>query len=180
MRHAKSYLAKLTYFFIYLDLDKILTEFKSSKSADDECYLALMKFFIDSKKLRLGEKDIENQLKTVGFETDQIASLQDFLKSQNDIIPCDQLKFRDLEWRLEAKVASKSCHNINNIEPKILIQFNLSEESSASHRKKISSACEELLVETNASNLVHIIQKLEQAMTESKSHRNQQHLYPST
>ena len=141
-----------------------------------------MKFFVDSKRLRLGEKDIENQLKTVGFETDQIASLQDFIKSQNDIIPSDQLKFRDLEWRLEAKVASKSCHNINNIEPKILIKFNLSEEDSASHRKKIS-ACEsgkELLVETNASNLVHIIQKLEQAMTESKSHRNQQHLYSST
>lgn len=137
-----------------------------------------MKFFIDSKKLKLGEKDIENQLKSVGFDNDQIASLQDFLKSQNEIIPCDHLKFRDLDWRLEAKVASKSCHNFSNIEPKILIKFNLSEENSAPHRKKIS-ACEsgkEILVESNASNLVHIIHKLEQAMTEAKSHRNQQHL----
>lgn len=120
--------------------------------------------------MRLGERDIENQLKTVGFDDDKIASLQDFFKTQNDIISCDQLKFRDLEWRLEAKVASKACHNFSNIEPKILLKFNLSEENSAPHSKKLGK---ELLVESNVSNLVHIIQKLEQATTESKSHRNQ-------
>lgn len=134
--------------------------------------------FINFRRVNLTENEIEIQLRAIGFQNDHIDLLQDFSKLHSTL-PCDQLRFRELEWRLEAKVASKSCHNFKNIEPKILMKFNLSRESenSSQIRRKISTPCDaskELFIESNVSNLIHVIHKLEQALREAKSYRNQQ------
>jgi hypothetical protein len=129
--------------------------------------LALLKFLIDSKKLKLSEQEIESQLKEIGFQDDQILVIVNFLRSHQNIIPCNELRFKDLEWRLETKIASRSSHNFDKIEPKIMMRLGLSKSDSSKGDTK------DLLMETNATNLVHITHKLEQALMDAKSYRNQ-------
>jgi hypothetical protein len=89
------------------------------------------------------------------------------LRSHQNIIPCNELRFKDLEWRLETKIASRSSHNFDKIEPKIMMRLGLSKSDSSKGDTK------DLLMETNATNLVHITHKLEQALMDAKSYRNQ-------
>lgn len=128
--------------------------------------MSLLKFLIDSKKLKLSEQEIEAQLKDLGFQDDQILIIVTFLRANQNIIPCNELRFKDLEWRLETKISSRSCHSFDNIEPKIMMRLELSESESSRGTKN-------LLMETNATNLVHITHKLEQALMDAKSYRNQ-------
>lgn len=122
---------------------------------------------IDSRKQKLSEQEIEVQLKDLGFQNDQILVIVIFLRDHENFIPCNELRFKDLEWRLETKISSRSCHNFDNIEPKIMMRLELNKSGSSRGDTK------ELLMETNATNLVHITHKLEQALMDAKSYRNQ-------
>lgn len=85
------------------------------KSSDDEISQssqALLKTLIDARKLRLSEKDFHSQMTTqAGMNDDQIQLLWHFLTNESaldELITSDEYKFRDLEWRLEAKVKDPS------------------------------------------------------------------------
>lgn len=86
-----------------------------NKSSDDEISQAseaLLKLLIDSRKLKLSEKDFHSQMTTqAGMNDDQIQLLWHFLSNEStldELITSDEYKFRDLEWRLEAKVRHPS------------------------------------------------------------------------
>lgn len=76
-----------------------------SKTDDDKSnekfFDSLLKLCIDAKKLKISEKIL---LKELEFNDDQINIIEEYFKIQNITIPANELKFLDLEWRLEAKV----------------------------------------------------------------------------
>lgn len=163
------------------------------KSSDDEisqASQALLKLLIDSRKLRLSEKDFHSQMTTqAGMNDDQIQLLWQFLSNESaldELITSDEYKFRDLEWRLEAKVrdvrtseaftqflcsqvASRFSHSLPP-EPKIVMKFHLDREKSFKHRltlteNELERSKMELVIETDTNSLVHIIDQLESART---------------
>lgn len=72
---------------------------------------ALLKLLLDSKKLRLSEKDFNAQVKQLtGATNDTVDILWRFINEDETLetlVTIDEYKFRDLEWRLEAKVTTR-------------------------------------------------------------------------
>lgn len=89
----------------------------------------------------------------------------------------NELHFRDLEWRLEAKVASRALHR--QATPVIAMKLHLDSEVVNEHKEKLdqestvaaSETRKEVLLQTDPTSLVHLIQVLEQALIDSKTHR---------
>jgi hypothetical protein len=65
-----------------------------------------LKLLIDARKLKLSEKDFHAQIKVLtDLKDDQIETLWKFDENSIDkFITGNDYSFRDLEWRLEAKV----------------------------------------------------------------------------
>lgn len=70
---------------------------------------ALLKLLLDARSLNLSEKDFHAQLKTqTEFPDNKIELLGRFLceaEILDELITSDEFRFKDLEWRLEAKVS---------------------------------------------------------------------------
>lgn len=105
--------------FSFPVLGKILTNISSgsvvttdkelnSLSKEEHATRALLKLLIDAKHLRLGEKDFASQTKLLmGINDESVELMWNFLVNEpaiDELITSDEYKFRDLEWRLEAKV----------------------------------------------------------------------------
>lgn len=77
-------------------------------SADDNATRAILKLLIDARKLQLSERDFTGQLKLLTeFSEPQLELLWNFYIKENfinELITSGEYSFRDLEWRLEAKV----------------------------------------------------------------------------
>lgn len=108
-----------------------------------------------------------------------------------DQISLVEYRFRDLEWRLEARVSSRSL--LNQSVPFITIKFHLDSETvnenkntllnpvaSQSIEKKIDiqqpmdsmhSRKKEIIFQTDPTNLLYIINTLEKALQEARTHR---------
>jgi hypothetical protein len=151
----------------------VLDNLKTFEIESDEYqkyYHALLKLAIESHKLKLSERDTSQLLKELAFNEEQTKAINEYIKDQHDVIAINNLRFIDLEWRLEAKIASRSTHAICMLEPKILIKMNVDSENFSRYRSKIASRQQAAVVMTTSStNLIHIIQKLEQALIESKT-----------
>lgn len=154
-------------------------KFKSDDKTLDKTTCALIKLLIDAKRLNLNENDFSTQLNAFGFDDASIASCWKFLQQaslSNLINRSNNQRFRDLEWRLEARIASRSLHSIPP-EPKILMKIHTDRENALQFREMIDGSCknnstrQEIVLEVDANNLVHIIEKLELIMLESKTPR---------
>lgn len=95
--------------------------------------------------------------------------MENILKQNNT----KDLRFRELEWRMEAKIASRSL--LHQAVPIITIKLHLDSETINERKLKLHSdqqrTKKEVLLQTDPNNLVHIIEVLEQALIESKTHR---------
>jgi len=166
-------------------LQEVISNFTSKvlNSTNDEATSALIKLFLDTKRMKLSEKDFQTQLAALGLTADKIELCWKFLDEEstiNKFITSDELRFRDLEWRLEATVATRSLHNAPP-EPKIVMKLHLDSEKSLDNRDKLNQATTKtVLMETDASSLLHIIDQLEQVLAESKSHRIRNFISAST
>lgn len=94
-------------------------------------------------------------------------------------------RFRELDWRLEARIASRSLHK--QAIPIITIKLHLDTEiinenketiygsefssSSYANAKIAKRRKKEVIVQTDPNNLLYIIDVLEKALEESKTHR---------
>ncbi|XP_058450004.1 COMM domain-containing protein 2 [Malaya genurostris] len=159
---------------------KLETTFDTVKS----CVEALVCLLIDCTKLHITESDFQT-LKTIDFTDGQIAILWQFVSSKRNLVENilknstdTELHFRDLEWRLEAKVASRSQHK--QAAPMIAMKLYLDSEVVNEHKEKLEQrGCttndqntrKEVLLQTDPTSLVHLIQVLEQALIDSKTHR---------
>ncbi|XP_038121686.1 COMM domain-containing protein 2 [Culex quinquefasciatus] len=155
------------------------TTFDTVKS----CVEALVCLLIDCTKLHITEEDFRS-LGTLNFSPEQIAILWQFVSSKRTLVETvlkqsadNELHFRDLEWRLEAKVASRALHR--QATPVIAMKLHLDSEVVNEHKEKLDQEStvgaeetrKEVLLQTDPTSLVHLIQVLEQALIDSKTHR---------
>lgn len=150
--------------------------------------------------LQISEEDFTTATKT-GFTPDQISILWQFVNTKREFLTnvlqfysVQDYRFRELEWRLEARVASRSLL-VQSI-PIITIKFHLDLEiinenkdvlfkpsedspskgdnSTTTQNSVISSEIrrkKEIVLQTDPNNLVYIIDVLEKALEEAKTHR---------
>ncbi|XP_019564293.2 COMM domain-containing protein 2 [Aedes albopictus] len=161
---------------------KLETTFETIKT----CVEALVCLLIDSTKLHITEEEFQT-LRTLQYTDGQIAILWQFVSSKRNLVENilkhstdSELHFRDLEWRLEAKVASRAM--IKQATPIIAMKLHLDSEVVNEHKEKLQpdqgdaetgqlSTRKEVLLQTDPTSLVHLIQVLEQALIDSKTHR---------
>lgn len=153
--------------------------------------------FLISKSLlyttppQVTKTDFEQALFVI-FNAAQTALLWEFISGQRTFMAnllrfynVTNLRYRDLEWRIESRIASRSL--LSQAVPIIKIKLYVDDEqfdpnkdcigsSSSSHHSPVvvrrsASRSKEILFQTDPTNLLHIIAVLEQALEESKTHR---------
>lgn len=137
---------------------------------------------------QVSEEDFA-QIERTGFTKEQISVLWQFVTSKGEFVRnvLDQLslieyRFRDLEWRLEGRVASRSL--IHQSIPFIIIKFHLDSETvngnkcplvgridQSSERNVHVSCKKEVIFQTDPNNLLYIINMLEKTLQEARTHR---------
>ncbi|XP_055639750.1 COMM domain-containing protein 2 [Toxorhynchites rutilus septentrionalis] len=163
---------------------KLETTIETVKS----CVEALVCLLIGCTKLHITEEDFSS-LRTLNFADSQIEILWQFVSSKRNLVENvlrhsndSELHYRDLEWRVEAIVASRSL--LKQATPVIAMKLHLDGEIVNEHKEKIGQidATEEsknkvqnnrkeVLLQTDPTSLIHLIQVLEQALIDSKTHR---------
>lgn len=131
-------------------------------------------------------------IEQTGFTKEQISVLWQFVTSKGDFVKnvLDQLslveyRFRDLEWRLEGRVSSRSL--IQQSIPFITIKFHLDSEKVDENKMPLSlidqsaatasdGDCQhirkkEIIFQTDPNNLLYIISVLEKTLQEARTHR---------
>lgn len=97
-----------------------------------------------------------------------------------DNISLVEYRFRDLDWRLEGRIASRSL--ISQSIPIVTIKFHLDSEKVSENRSPLSSIEKsndgqlqgrekEVIFQTDPNNLLYIINMLEKTLQEARSHR---------
>lgn len=132
-------------------------------------------------------------IEQTGFKKEQISILWQFVTSKKDFVRnvLDQIslveyRFRDLEWRLEGRVASRSL--LNQSIPFITIKFHLDSEKVNENKAPLGMVGEpmanrsendlqphsrkkEVIFQTDPNNLLYIINVLEKTLQESRANR---------
>lgn len=156
------------------------------------CHIELLFIPMNFYFLKVSEEDFA-LIEQTGFKKEQISILWQFVTSKRDFVRnvLDQIslveyRFRDLEWRLEGRVASRSL--IHQAIPFISIKFHLDSEKVNENRSPLSiiaqskaskkntdseqhSRKKEVLFQTDPNNLIYIINVLERTLQEAKAHR---------
>ena len=158
---------------------KLETSFETIKSTIE----ALVCLLIDCTKVHVKQSDLEESLKTLNFTDSQVSILWQFISSKRLLVQnilklsnVADLRFRDLEWRLEARIASRAIES--QAVPIITMKLHLDTETVNAHKETLQAketempiTRKEVLLQTDPTNLSHIIQVLEQALIDSKTHR---------
>lgn len=121
-----------------------------------------------------------DSLKTLNFSEEQVSILWQFVTNKKSFMEnilkqntTKDLRFRELEWRMEAKIASRTL--LHQAVPIITMKLHLDSETINERKLKLHSdqqrTKKEVLLQTDPNNLVHIIEVLEEALIESKTHR---------
>lgn len=114
-----------------------------------------------------------------------VTSKGDFVRHVLDQLSLVEYRFRDLEWRLEGRVASRCL--LNQTIPFITIKFHLDSEkvnenkvpigimersgSSKSDGNTQHSRKKEIIFQTDPNNLLYIINVLEKTLQEARTYR---------
>lgn len=126
-------------------------------------------------------------IEQTGFTKEQISILwqfvtnkRDFTRNVLDHLSLVEYRFRDLDWRLEGRVASRSL--MTQSIPFITIKFHLDTSKVNENRSPLSttehvgdkqpkSRKKEVIFQTDPNNLLYIINVLEKTLQEARSHR---------
>ncbi|XP_046670168.1 COMM domain-containing protein 2 [Homalodisca vitripennis] len=124
----------------------------------------LINLLIECSKHQLSALDLRDTILTIGFTEEHYDILQAFYDSRQTELKqilaeqtVDFPQFKDLEWRLEAQVASRAL--LDQMTPQV--QMKLSLENSA--------GTEHVLLQADPANLVHMTEVLETALREASS-----------
>ncbi|XP_049531096.1 COMM domain-containing protein 2 [Anopheles darlingi] len=163
---------------------------------------ALVALLIDSTKLAVSEREFTTSLQSLdGINEKQIEILWQFVISKRNLVDnimrasCqDELYFRDLEWRIEGRIASRA--RPTQATPVIKMKFHLDTECVSEYREKLSSTPlqeteehtnehtasvtrRQVLAETDPVMLQYMIQVLEKALVEARTRRVRNYVKPS-
>lgn len=94
------------FLLLFSAIEKQLNFFGKSDKQFDNAIGALIKILIDTKKAKLTEKAFKAFLnQETEFTDDQIDVFWKFLNNNSSLfLHSNELRFRDLQWRLDAKV----------------------------------------------------------------------------
>ncbi|XP_055301978.1 COMM domain-containing protein 2 [Sitodiplosis mosellana] len=170
----------------------IATKINTSTSALQDAINALIMLQLNSIKTKVSEEDFALIAQT-GFSKEHISILWQFITSKRDFVlnVLDQIslveyRFRDLEWRLEGRISSRSL--MHQSIPFITIKFHLDSEKVNENKSPLDmigeSASEPLtgdsqqhsrkkvvIFQTDPNNLLYIINVLEKTLQEARTHR---------
>lgn len=145
--------------------------------------------------MQVSEEDFA-LIEQTGFQKELIPVLWQFVTSKRDFVlnVLDQIslvvyRFRDLEWRLEGRVSSRSL--MQQSIPFITIKFHLDSEKVNENKSPLDmigqptsapaitdcndslqhSRKREVIFQTDPNNLRHIINILEKTLQEARTHR---------
>lgn len=140
--------------------------------------------------MQVSEDDFES-IEQLGFSKDHIQILWQFVTSKRDHtqnildeVSIVEYRFRDLDWRLEGRIATRSLHH--QATPFISVKLHLDCDSVSENKtstsgvavSKTDSDCDtnhrrsrQVIFQTDPNNLLHIIGVLEKTLHESRAHR---------
>ncbi|GLG99915.1 COMM domain-containing protein 2 [Gryllus bimaculatus] len=119
--------------------------------------------------LKLNDLDFRDSMLTLGFSEAHQEILSAFFENKKEEIlnvlnnySHDLPHFKDLEWRFEVQLASRSLQH--QITPLITMKLSLE-----NRRGSVAIPGEQLVLQTDPTNLVHLTQVLEEALLEARS-----------
>lgn len=102
------------------------------------------------------------------FDDEQIKILSNFACNEyalDEFVTSNEYHFRDLDWRVETKLASRFCDTLP-LKPKIAMKFHVDKNQ---HSEPFNlKTRKEIFVQADINNLVHIISKLESVKNSMK------------
>ncbi|KAK7866060.1 hypothetical protein R5R35_013560 [Gryllus longicercus] len=129
----------------------------------------LVHLLIRSCKQKLNDLDFRDSMLTLGFSEAHQEILSAFFENKKEEIlnvlnnySHDLPHFKDLEWRFEVQLASRSLQH--QITPLITMKLSLE-----NRRGSVAIPGEQLVLQTDPTNLVHLTQVLEEALLEARS-----------
>lgn len=124
----------------------------------------LMHFLTECSKTMISELDFQDSALLLGFSEEMIKELlQVYLDNRKEIrqmmsdISMDLPHYQDLEWRLDVQVSSRTLKR--QTEPDIVMKLVTSDDGQSSAK----------VLETDPVNLLHLTNRLEAALRESRS-----------
>lgn len=139
---------------------------------------------LNSIKTNVSEEDFA-EIEQTGFTKEQISILwqfvtskRDFMRNVLDQIDIVEYRFRDLDWRLEGRIASRSL--LHQSIPFITIKFHLDSEKVNENKDPLDTPTKsevqrnrkkEVIFQTDPNNLIYIISVLEKTLQEARAHR---------
>uniref|UniRef100_A0A1B6LWP2 COMM domain-containing protein n=1 Tax=Graphocephala atropunctata TaxID=36148 RepID=A0A1B6LWP2_9HEMI len=124
----------------------------------------LINLLIECSKHQLSALDLRDTILTIGFKEEHFEILQAFYNSQQMELKqilaeqtLDFPQFKDLEWRLEAQVASRAL--LEQMTPQVMVKLSLEN----------STATEHVLLQADPASLIHMTEVLETALREASS-----------
>ncbi|XP_058118014.1 COMM domain-containing protein 2 [Anopheles ziemanni] len=162
---------------------------------------ALVALLIDSTKLAIAEREFYAAIASLdSINEKQSEILWQFVISKRNLVDnvlrasCqDELYFRELEWRIEGRIASRRQRS--QASPVIKMKFHLDKECVSEYREKLGASSpdrdttessknsdrtrREVLAETDPIMLQHMIQVLEQALLDARTRRVRNYVKPT-
>lgn len=135
-----------------------IADYDQQSTDKQNYYDLLLKFSIAYHRSKISSKSAE-ALKQQYNDSQNLNLILDFINTNSSIFKENEKRFVDLDWRLEAKVASRSSRELDNFNTKILLNM----KTVKGHEP------ENIYLEMTPSNLTHVISKLEQALINSKN-----------
>lgn len=143
---------------------------------------SLVCLLVDSTRENAIETDLDS-LAELGFGPDQTKVFWNHINNQRRLEPVlrkfdtKHLRFRDMEWRVEAKIASRAQNT--QVRPAITIKLHLDTETINEYKDLLmtqqkaddKASKREVIFQTDLINLSHMINMLELAVLESKTER---------
>ncbi|KAJ8030840.1 COMM domain-containing protein 2 [Holothuria leucospilota] len=124
----------------------------------------LMHLLTEATRLELSEIDFQDSVITLGFSPEKKEHmLQLYIENRKEIknilleMCMDLPHYRNLEWRLDVEVASRSLRH--QVVPSILMKLHTEDNGTKTTQ----------VLQTDPVNLVHLTKSLEQALAEVKS-----------
>ncbi|XP_056645748.1 COMM domain-containing protein 2-like [Diorhabda sublineata] len=131
------------------------------------CIYGITQLLLLSCKHKLSDADFRDSILTLGFSSDQQVVLSNLYSAKQDEIHAvlevsiPEPHYDDLRWRFEAQVSSRSL--LNHVVPVITIELTTKTNVDG------TVETEKCNLQTDQNNLLHIINELERALSESKS-----------
>ncbi|CAH1183757.1 unnamed protein product [Phaedon cochleariae] len=136
------------------------------------CVYGLINLLLMSSQHKLSDADFRDSVLTLGFSQEQQSILSKFYESkQKEIqelmkVPVNEPHYDNLKWRFEAQVASRAL--LHQAIPLVTMELQLkTDRGDGTGSKK-----ENILLQTDPNNLMHITNELEKALNESRSRQS--------